>query len=492
MSESVNDTLRIDVEPVNKAEQRPLYAKRVKIHPKLVHGLFRQAKWLVMAVTLTIYYVTPWIRWDRGDLAPNQAVLIDFPSRRFYFFNLEIWPQEFYFVTGLMVLAALVLFLVTSVAGRVWCGYACPQTVWTDLFIHIERMIEGDRNKRLRLDKAPWTASKIAKKFLKHTIWILIAIATGGAWVFYFDNAPELAADLINFQADFIAYLSIGVFTFTTYTLGGLAREQVCTYMCPWPRIQGAMFDEHTYAVSYREDRGEPRGAHKKDESWEGRGDCIDCNQCVAACPVGIDIRDGLQFECIQCALCIDACNAIMKKVDRPTGLIAYDSLDNQRLRTTGEGQKTKIIRPRTIIYASVIAIVGIVMLVALIGRSELEVNVIRDRNPLFVALSDGSVRNGYEFKLLNKAHHQATYRISATGVEGAQLKLRGSDYSDMLEVTAAPDELTAYKVFVTVPRTALAHPDLSDGRATLRFDVEEVGGAVRVTETTSFHGPKR
>ena len=324
-------TLHVDAQPLNKEHAQPLYAGREKIYAKLVSGPFRSAKWIIMAVTLGIYYLTPWIRWDRGPAAPDQAVLVDFPGRRFYFFFIEIWPQEVYYITGLLILAAVGLFLVTSIAGRVWCGYTCPQTVWTDLFIHIERMVEGDRNKRMRLDRAPWTIGKLSRKALKHAIWLLIAIATGGAWVFYFADAPTLARELLTFEAQPIVYLSIGLFTFTTYLLGGIAREQVCTYMCPWPRIQGAMFDENTFAVSYKTDRGEPRGAHKKGDNWENRGDCIDCNQCVAACPMGIDIRDGLQLECIQCALCIDACDSIMTKIGRPKGLIGYDSLQNQR-----------------------------------------------------------------------------------------------------------------------------------------------------------------
>ncbi len=245
------------VTAVNSEKNRPLYASRVKVYPKLVGGTFRRLKWIVMALTLTIYYVTPWLRWDRGPSLPDQAVLLDFPARRFYFFFLEIWPQEFYYITGLLILAALGLFLVTSVAGRVWCGYACPQTVWTDLFIHVERFFEGDRSARIRLDRSPWGIAKLARKAAKHAVWILIALATGGAWVFYFADAPTLAADLVNFDAPAIAYISIAAFASTTYLLGGIAREQVCIYMCPWPRIQGAMFDEESLLVSYKDDRGE-------------------------------------------------------------------------------------------------------------------------------------------------------------------------------------------------------------------------------------------
>ena len=294
-----------------------LYAPHVKIYPKRAHGRFRTAKWIVMAVTLGIYYLVPWIRWDRGPYLPDQAVLIDFPARRFYFFFLEIWPQEFYYITGLLVLASLALFLVTSVAGRVWCGYTCPQTVWTDLMIAVERFFQGDRNQRLKLDKNPWAAETLWRRGATHLAWLLIAIATGGAWVFYFADAPTLARQLVTFEAPLLAYIFIGVFTATTYVLGGLAREQVCIYMCPWPRIQGAMFDRDSLLITYRGWRGEPRGPHKAGQSWEGRGDCIDCKQCIAVCPTGIDIRNGPQLECIQCALCIDACDEIMTKVEQ-------------------------------------------------------------------------------------------------------------------------------------------------------------------------------
>ena len=341
----------VDVEPVNKREKRSLYAARPRIHPKRARGDFRRLKWLIMLVTLGVYYVTPWIRWDRGPFAPDQAVLIDIPARRFYFFFIEIWPQEFYYVTGLLIVASMALFLITSIAGRVWCGYTCPQTVWTDLMIAIERFVEGDRNARLRLDRTPWSARKIGLKLTKHSIWLLVGALTGGAWVFYFADAPTLAVQLATFEAPMAAWLFIAIFAATTYVLGGLAREQVCTYMCPWPRIQGAMLDEESLVVTYHPARGEPRGSHKADESWEDRGHCIDCNQCVAVCPMGIDIRDGQQLECIGCALCIDACNEVMEKVSLPRNLISYDTLGNMDRRAKGEPTTFSIVRPRTVFY---------------------------------------------------------------------------------------------------------------------------------------------
>ena len=483
---------RVEVEPVNSPERRPLYASRQKIHPKRVHGRFRMVKWVVMAVTLAIYYLTPWLRWDRGAVAPDQAVLIDFPNRKFYFFFIEIWPQEVYYITGLLILAALVLFLITSLAGRVWCGYSCPQTVWTDLFVHIERWIEGDRNRRIRLDRAPWGPAKIAKKTVKHAIWLAIAVATGGAWVFYFADAPTLAGQLLAFEAPTTAYISIGVLTFTTYMLGAIAREQVCTYMCPWPRIQGAMFDEQSFLVSYRPDRGEPRGPHKRGQSWDGRGDCIDCNQCVAVCPVGIDIRDGGQLECIQCALCIDACDAIMDKVGRPRGLIAYETFSHPVARAEGRQARVKLIRPRTMIYAGLIAVVGGIMLFALLTRDTLHLNVLRDRNPLFVTLSDGSVRNGYTLKIVNKEHMEKTLTVSVDGLEGATLFEPLSGQRGRIDVATDPDSLASIKLYVSVPPDRLAARDLRDGTGEIRFVVYDAATGNQVVETTSFRGPNR
>ena len=332
-----------DVTAVNRKEDRSLYAARQTIYPKLAHGTYRRLKWIVMIVTLGIYYVIPWLRWDRGPDLPSQAVLLDMEHLRFFLFNLEIWPQEFYIVTCLLILSALVLFLATSIAGRVWCGYLCPQTVWTDLMISVERFWQGDRNARLRLDKAPWTLEKLAKKLATHATWVVIAVATGGAFIFYFADAPTLLRNLLDGTAAIEAYVFLVLFALTTYVLGGLAREQVCIYMCPWPRIQGAMVDHDTYLVGYREGRGEPRGKHHKGDSWENRGDCVNCKACVAVCPMGIDIRDGSQLECIQCALCIDACDEIMERVGRPTGLIAYETIANQDAAKRGETAHPKI-----------------------------------------------------------------------------------------------------------------------------------------------------
>ena len=309
----------------------PLYEARRDIFPAAVKGRFRTIKWLILIVTLGIYYFLPFVRWDRGPNAPDQAVLIDLANRRFYFFFIEIWPQELYYVTGLMVLAALVLFLMNAIAGRVWCGYLCPQTVWTDLFYAVERLVEGDRREQIRKKQSgTWDLERIAEKILKHSLWLMIAWWTGGAWVLYFSDAPTLVGQLVRFDAPLVAYLWIAILTFTTYALAGFMREQVCVYMCPWPRIQAALTDEHALNVTYRYDRGEPRMSAKKAEAartlGEPAGDCVECFQCVNVCPTGVDIREGMQMGCIQCGLCIDACDNVMARIGRPTGCLLYTS----------------------------------------------------------------------------------------------------------------------------------------------------------------------
>ncbi len=449
---------RLDVAAVNSAATRSLYKAREPIYPKLVHGKFRALKWAVLGATLAIYYLLPWLRWPRGLGEPDQAVLVDFPGRRFYFFFIEIWPDELYYLTGLLIFAALVLFLATALFGRIWCGYACPQTVWTDLYIAVERLIEGDRNQRIKLAKAPWSAEKVGKKAAKHALWILIAAATGGAWVFYFHDAPTVFPQIFRGEAPASAYLFIGILTFTTYMLAGSMREQVCTYMCPWPRIQAALTDAESLQVTYKYDRGEPRGSHKKGQNWEGRGDCVDCNACVAACPMGIDIREGPQLECINCALCIDACDETMKKVARPLGLIGYDTDGNITRRKAGQKPVFRLIRTRTVLYSVLIALLGSAMLFGLSSRATLEINVLRDRTPPFVRLSDGSIRNAYTVKLVNKANTEREFAIRFDGLEDLAITAIGETTIDnTITVKAAGDAVRSVRVFATLPKEALA-----------------------------------
>jgi len=477
--EAAPGVVRHNVAAVNSAEERRLYADRQRIYPKLAHGRFRRLKWLVMGVTLGIYYGLPWLRWHRGPDLPDQAVLLDIANNRFFFFFLEIWPQEFYFVTGLLVLAALTLFLLTSLAGRVWCGYACPQTVWTDLMVLVERFWQGDRNARLRLDKEKWGARKLCKKAMTHASWLLIAALTGGALVFYFRDAPTLAVELVTGSAPAIAYMFLGIFTASTYLLGGIAREQVCIYMCPWPRIQGAMVDQDTLLISYRDQRGEPRGAHKKGQSWDHRGDCIDCKACVAVCPMGIDIRDGSQLECIQCALCIDACNDIMSRIGRPRNLIAYDTIAGRQAAANGLDSNVRLLRTRTLLYGGLIALVAVIMLAAVLLRSTVEINILHDRNPPFVLLSDGSVRNAYTVKILNKMHEPRVFSLSTQGLPGALLTIVGNNGDGNIRV--GTDDLREVRVLVTVPVSYLAR----QARTATTF-------AMIVTDVESRHSNER
>jgi cytochrome c oxidase accessory protein FixG len=473
-----------DVRPVNKRSTQSLYKRREKIHPKRAKGFFRRLKWIVMAVTLTIYYVTPWLRWPRGAGAPDQAVLIDFPSRRFYFFFIEIWPQEVYYLTGLLIMAGIGLFLMTSIAGRVWCGYTCPQTVWTDLFLVVERAIEGDRNARIRLDQAPLSFDKLRKRVSKHALWLLIAAATGGAWVFYFADAPTLAGQLVHLEAPQVAYLTIGVLTFTTYVFGGFMREQVCTYMCPWPRIQGAMLDEDSLVVTYHEWRGEPRGKHLKAEGSQKLGDCVDCNACVVVCPMGIDIRDGQQLECITCALCIDACNGVMAKLGRAPDLIGYDTLENDRRRAAGLAPRFRLFRPRTILYAVLLALLGVGMLYVLLTRSDLDISVLHDRSPMFVRLSDGALRNGFTVHALNKQHAERRLKLSIEGLPGAEVTVIGAEGSNELDVPS--DDLRSFRVYVREPADAV-----KDSSTPFSFVLTDVVTGRSVNYETVFRGPE-
>ena len=439
-----------------EGDDAPLYETHKKIYPQSVHGTFRRVKWIVLIVTLGIYYLTPFIRWDRGPGAPDQAVLIDLPSRRFYFFFIEIWPQEVYYITGLLILAALGLFLMNALAGRVWCGYLCPQTVWTDLFLTIERWTEGDRRERMKNDRSKLTPRVLVRKSVKHFLWLMTAWWTGGAWVLYFADAPTLVHDLATLQAPFVAYVWIGILTFTTYALAGHMREQVCTYMCPWPRIQAALTDDDSFNVTYRFDRGEPRMSSKKAiaarEHGEVAGDCIDCHQCVAVCPTGVDIREGPNLGCIQCGLCIDACDTIMKKVGRPTRLIAFDTDINIRRRQEGLPSIGRVIRPRTVLYFVLIVVVGAIMLWALTARSPIEINVLHDRNPEFVSLADGGVRNAYTIRIINKHGDARAFAIAVDGVPGARLEVIGAEGGDGVQTAkVGPDQTRELRAVVSI-----------------------------------------
>lgn len=476
-------------------EEPRLYKAREPIFPRTVKGWFRTFKWRFLALALTVYYVTPWLRWDRGPFAPDQAVLIDLANRRFYFFFLEIWPQEFYYVAGLLIMAGLGLFLVTSAVGRAWCGYACPQTVWTDLYMWVERKIDGDRNAQIRLHAEPWSKDKLRKRATKHGVWLLIALATGGAWVFYFADAPTLLGQLLTGSAPSVAYITIAILTFTTYSLAGLMREQVCIYMCPWPRIQGAMLDDQSLTVTYNDWRGEPRSRHRKKALAEAAsvGDCVDCNACVAVCPMGIDIRNGSQLECITCGLCIDACDTVMEKTGQPKGLIAYTTYKDYARNKAGDHAHVppmkRVLRPRTMAYFAVWAAIGLTMLVMIAGRDTLNMSVLHDRNPQFTELTTGEIRNGYTVKALNKIAQPREFRLRIDGLPGAVLTVAGQDPSEdgttVFEV--GPDQVRSLRVLVTAP---------ADGaRRDFDFLIEELnpeaGAADSDRVRAAFYGPR-
>jgi polyferredoxin len=504
-----------------------LYARHEPVFPRRVKGKFRSLKWVIMVVTLGIYYLTPWIRWDRGPEMPDQAVLVDLAGRRFYFFWIEIWPHEFYFIAGLLIMAGLGLFLFTSALGRVWCGYACPQTVWTDLFILTERWVEGDRNARVRLYNAKWDARKTRLRLTKWVIWAGIALATGGAWVFYFTDAPTLFWNLLNGTAHPVAYTTMAILTTTTFFFGGIAREQVCIYACPWPRIQAAMMDEDTLTIGYREWRGEPRGkgnvrrrnaaeaaaaeaaAVAVGPALERRypptlrpgtenaanlapvedappGDCIDCMACVNVCPQGIDIRDGQQMECITCGLCIDACDDVMARIGKPRGLIDYFALKDEARERTGAAPTPiwkHVLRPRTILYTSLWSLVGFGLLFALFIRADIDMTVAPVRNPTYVTLSDGSIRNTYDVRLSNKHGETRPFRLSLTSDAALRIEVEGAMGST---VDVPADQMTEARVYVI---SGPDDPAASADRTAFRFWVDDTISGERAHVDTIFNG---
>ncbi|WAT18180.1 cytochrome c oxidase accessory protein CcoG [Aurantiacibacter sp. MUD11] len=462
------------------------YQERAKVHPKRIDGFYRRFKWLVMLVTLAIYYGTPWIRWDRGPYAPDQAVLVDLANRRFYMFGIEIWPHEFYFVAGLLIMAGIGLFLVTSVVGRAWCGYACPQTVWTDLFQHVDRFVDGDRNKRMKLDAAPWTASKVARRLFKWTIYLVIAFWTGGAWIMYFADAPTLVREFWSLEAPFVAYATVGILTATTFIFGGFMREQVCIYMCPWPRIQTAMMDEKSLLVTYKDWRGEPRGSVKKAEKHPGEfGDCIDCNQCVAVCPTGWDIRKGPDISCITCALCIDACDRVMDEVGRPRGLIDYVTLQDAEDEAAGQPPRPtwkKLLRPRAILYFCVWSGIGLGLLFALGVRNHVDIVAEADRNPPYMLMSDGSVRNNFTVKIRNMESRPRTMRISLEGLEYATMwtqAMNNESAARTIDVEVPADATQTVRLYVRAVQGTGAQ-DFSFGVVSLDEQAESDAVQVR------------
>ncbi|SDB73211.1 cytochrome c oxidase accessory protein CcoG [Belnapia rosea] len=475
-----------------------LYAAHRKVYPRAVQGRVRRVKWAVLALLLGLYYTVPWLRWDRGPGAPDQAVLVDMAHARLFFFWIELWPQEVYFLTGLLILGAIGLFAATSLFGRIWCGFACPQTVWTDLFLWVERRIEGDRNARMRRDAGPPSRDRTLRRLAKHAAWLAIAAATGGAWVMYFHDAPSLVLHpgSVSLQTWFFFVL----FTTTTYVLAGFAREQVCTYMCPWPRFQAAMLDQDSLVVTYRDWRGEPRGTPKD----PGNGDCVDCSACVQVCPTGVDIREGQQLGCIGCGLCIDACDDIMRKLHRQEGLIGFETLANlaasqaatdelepgpARLAAGMNARRPpRLLRPRTLMYGGVLTLVSAVMLGALLMRETLSLTVLPERAPPFVRLSDGGVRNAYLLKLADKSRDGGRYTLALDGVSGLRLLVQdaATDAAGLPVLPVRGDGVSSFRALVT------AGPGLPlKERQPLRFRLLDAAGRPVATESSVFLGPQ-
>ena len=474
-------------------EQAPLFADHKKVYPKSVRGPYRRIKWIALSIILSLYYLMPLLRWSRGDGMANQAVLFDFSGRRFYFFDIEIWPQQIYYFTFILIFSALGLFLTTSLFGRLWCGYACPQTLWTDLFMLVERWIEGDRGERIRRDQGPRTIEKLRLKLAKHAAWLAISLLTGGWFILYFYDAPTLAHDIVTLQVSSQTVVLIGILTAITYFLAGFLREHTCTFMCPWPRFQAAMQDEESLIVTYRRWRGERRAPFRRAVGWserkaQGLGDCIDCGVCQQVCPTGIDIRDGSQLQCIGCALCIDACDEVMGKMGRPRGLIAFDTVNAQVACAAGQTPRYRLLRPRTLVYMALMVIIGSAVTISYEEQPKLHVSVLRDRAPLYVRLAGGQILNGYTLKALNMTRERQDYELSLSGISGATMVQAGGGEAPVaaLPLMAAPDTVATYRILVRAPQEALT------GVSTpLHFKLSPRSGGDAEIYDTVFMGPQ-
>jgi cytochrome c oxidase accessory protein FixG len=451
-----------------------LYEVRKKIHPRAVSGWFAGWRWSLVWLTQLVFYGVPWLQWNG-----RQAVLFDLAGRKFYLFGLVLWPQDVFYLAVLLVISALSLFLFTAVAGRLWCGYACPQTVYTEIFLWIERRIEGDRMARLRLDREPWSARKLALRAAKHAAWLAVAGWTGVTFVGYFTPIDTLLGE---FSA-----LSLGpwetfwcmFYGFATYGNAGFMREQVCKYMCPYARFQSAMFDRDTLVITYDARRGEPRGARARsaDARAAGLGDCVDCGICVQVCPTGIDIRNGLQYECIGCAACVDGCNQVMDKIGYPRGLIRYSTENALEQGWSGAAIARRVARPRVLAYSAVLLAVASALLTSIWLRAPLKVDVLRDRATLTRETADGRVENVYRLQIMNAAESRRRYRVSVAGLEGLELVARQP-------VDVEPASTTA------VPVTLRADPATTGaGSHAVVFVVEDLDDpAVAVREKSRFH----
>lgn len=434
-------------------------------------GKFRNIKWLAASVWL-IFFLGPYLRWGE-----RQAIILDIPNRKFQIFDITILPQDVWMLSLVLLFFAILLAVVTSVAGRVFCGYFCFQTVWTDIFTLIEEKLEGNPAQRRKLELAPWGGKKIAIKVVKHTIWIAIGVLTGIAFTLWFGDAYEMWHDYLTFNIHGFTLGAVGVFAFFTYLFAGLMREQVCFWLCPYARIQGVMMDAETIVPAYDYNRGEPRGKLRKGAVEEGKGDCIECNQCIAVCPTGVDIREGQQEGCITCGLCLDACDTVMDKIGKPHGLIRYSSLD----ALEGIPHIPLVKRPRILVYLAILVLAMSGIIYGLTHLGSLEIKVIHSRSPLFVQMSDGTIQNKYDLKILNKLDHDVEISITASGPEGLELV----DGDKILSLKSG--RLTSRIMYVKVPMTSL-----NDSRMPLTFTIQNNSDANdSVSYSSAFFSPR-
>ncbi|MDH4048068.1 MAG: cytochrome c oxidase accessory protein CcoG [Gammaproteobacteria bacterium] len=446
-----------------------LYRSEEKIYPREIKGRFARLRHIAMFLLLGIFYVGPWIQWDG-----RQAVLFDLPARKFYIFGLTLWPQDFIYLALLLIIAAISLFFFTALAGRIWCGFACPQTVWTEAFTWIERAIEGDRAKRIKLDKGPWTFEKVRKKFSKQFLWIALGLFTGYTFVGYFSPIQVLTADLLSFSAGPWEIFWVLFYGFATYGNAGFMREQVCKYMCPYARFQSAMFDHDTLIVGYDAERGEPRGARRRgsDPKEKGLGDCIDCTMCVQVCPTGIDIRKGLQYECIACAACIDACDQVMDKMEYPRGLIRYST------ERSLEHKQYRLLRPRTLVYSGILATLCIALVSTLALSKPVILDVLRDRNTLYRDVGSRGIQNNYTIRVVNKHNVPHKYALSVSGIDGIQIETE-------------TEFLVAGESVFTLPVSVIAPHQNAGGGKVIEFRLSSQDSSnIVIVEESRFRGP--
>jgi cytochrome c oxidase accessory protein FixG len=454
----------------DKDLEQALYEKRQKIYPRQVHGLFARLRLSGVSALMGIYYFTPWLMWDE-----RQAILFDLPGRKFYIFGLVFWPQDLIYLSALLILAALSLFFFTALAGRLWCGYACPQTVWTEVFLWIERRIEGDRMKQIKLDKAPWSTRKLAIKSAKHGAWIILSLWTGYTFVGYFTPIRELGQSVLQLGLGPWETFWILFYGFATYGNAGWLREQVCIYMCPYARFQSAMFDKDTLIISYDTARGEPRGSRKRsaDPRQLGLGDCIDCTMCVQVCPTGIDIRHGLQYQCIGCAACVDACDDVMARVGYESGLVRYTT------ENALDGKDTHVIRPRMLVYAGILAAMLIAVIISIANMADAKLDVIRDRNALFRETDEGLIENVYTLRILNKDNMEHSFVLSIGGQSTMELLI---DNPQIIIESGGIADLSA--------RLRIDPVDLKSRSTKVEFQLNSKDGGISISESARFVGP--